>query len=137
MRAALLLLAAALCACGIPDHGPTMEAGNDCLSCHNGAQAQKWTVAGTVFDTMTGAKPVGVEGAQVYVSDAKGRWLTLTANSVGNFYTAEDLTPPMKVQVAFGSKRMAMVSAPPSGSCNSCHSNPGLQDAPGRLFIQP
>ena len=69
------------------------------------------------------------------VSDDTGKVLTLLTNAAGNFYTAEPLKFPIHVQAAAGGKRMAMSSVPSSGSCNSCHAQPALNDAPGRVFV--
>ena len=58
-RACIALLITALTACGIPERGPLMSAGEDCLSCHGSGtgleQGPTWSVAGTVFDTFSAA----------------------------------------------------------------------------------
>lgn len=140
-RSASLCLAAAagllLGGCGIPADGPSMTPGQDCMLCHTGQVAQAWTVAGTLYADPASPAAGGVEGAQVLVTDAANNSLTLTTNGAGNFYTAEALQFPIKVQAQFGSRRMAMVSAPASGSCNSCHTQPAVNAAPGRIFVAP
>jgi hypothetical protein len=135
MRAALAILILCAAACGIPDGNPQMQAGNDCISCHNGTAATAWTAAGTLYGDPASGQDAGVSGAHVYIQDAAGRSFALTTNGAGNFYTAEALKFPIKVQAEMGGKRMAMVSSPPSGSCNTCHAVPASQDAPGRLFV--
>ncbi len=135
MRALLIAIALLGAACGIPENNPPMQAGNDCLSCHNGTIARQWTVAGTLYGDAQSGQDAGVSGAWVIVTDSTGRVLNLATNSVGNFYTAEPLTPPLHVQVETAQKRMAMVSSPASGSCNSCHAQPAAGEAPGRLFV--
>jgi hypothetical protein len=122
-------------ACGVPGDGPTMRPGEDCLACHNGNQAGAWTVAGTVYSDPNAPQGDGEEGAQVTVTDANGRVLTITTNSAGNFYTAEALAAPFHVQVQRGSFKMVMRDAPTFGGCNSCHTQPRQADAPGRLFV--
>ena len=122
-------------ACGVPGDGPTMRPGEDCLACHNGNQAREWSVAGTVYSDPNAPQGDGEEGAQVIVTDANGRVLTITTNSVGNFYTAEALAAPLHVQVQRGSFKMVMRNATTSGGCNSCHMQPPQAGAPGRLFV--
>ena len=137
MRAVTLASALMLGACGIPAASPTMDPGSDCLSCHNGGIAPAWTASGTVFTGAHSQADGGLEGAQVIVTDNNGRQLTLTTNSTGNFYTSETLAFPIHVQAQFGNKRMAMASAPSTGSCNTCHAAQPTSDAPGRVFVAP
>lgn len=135
LACAALLVAA----CGIPENAPIMQPGQDCMSCHaagTGTGAPVWTIAGTLYAAPDASDHAGIEGGHVYITDAKGNSFTLTTNSAGNFYTAEALAFPLaKVQAEFGGTRMAMVSTPPTGSCNSCHAQPPLEGAPGRLFV--
>ena len=135
MRTILAAVLLACAACGVPDGNPQMQAGNDCMSCHNGTLARAWTAAGTLYADPQSGQDGGVSGAQVFIQDAAGQSFTLTTNGAGNFYTAEQLKFPIKVQAELNGRRMAMVSSPPSGSCNTCHSVPSSQDAPGRLFV--
>lgn len=142
MRAALLTplavagLALAGAACDIPATGPAMTPGHDCLSCHDGAIATKWSVAGTLFSAPKSGSAVA--GAQVLVTDSAGRRLTLTTNSVGNFYTAEELVYPLDVQVQNGKHHLGMDGKPAHGSCNKCHTDPPPDDGTlGRVFVNP
>lgn len=133
---AAALLAAATSGC-LEQTGPTMEPGKDCMTCH-GEVAPAWTVAGTVFSSPDAGADAGFEGTQVLVLDSDGKALTLSANSSGNFYTAEPLAFPIRVELQRGNKRMAMSDSPPLGSCNHCHSPTppeGESDVPGRLFV--
>jgi hypothetical protein len=134
--AALLLCAAA---CGIPQNNPGMEPGEDCMSCHSAqgtVGAPTWTAAGTLFGTADAPETGGLEGGKIHLTDSAGQSYTLTTNAAGNFYLAEQLKYPLtKVEAEFGGRRMAMVSQPPNGACNSCHSLPAQNDAPGRLFV--
>jgi hypothetical protein len=88
------LLFAALLATGcIPEDGPLMEPGEDCLECHGGSGGEEdgpaWSVAGTM----------GGQGSSVSVRDATGRSFTLHAARNGNFYSAESLQYPITVAV--------------------------------------
>lgn len=122
---------------------PSMTPGQDCMVCHsaNGtASARVWTVAGTVFADPQAAPDAGLLNAEILITDANRTQLTLRANEVGNFYTAEALVPPLHVEAQWGDHRMRMVEPPPTGSCNTCHTLPqasvgGFPPAPGRLFV--
>ncbi len=161
---------AALTACGSPATGngspspldvvagwsgsPTMDPGMDCLLCHSPdssarcsttpcrASQKAWTAAGTVYGDPDAGVSDGVASAQVIVTDATGKTLTLTTNAAGNFYTAEPLALPLSsVMVQNGSRRIAMnlgptFPLPPDiRSCNVCHTQPPAFTAPGRLFV--
>jgi hypothetical protein len=107
---AALLLAAAAC---VPEEGPMMEPGSDCLECHGAGggdeNGPRWTVAGTWSG----------RGHRVNLRDAAGKAFTLTSNQAGNFWTAEPLTFPLRVDVD-GEPMNASVTAS-AASCNQCH----------------
>jgi predicted CXXCH cytochrome family protein len=98
------LLSAAACA---PAEGPLMAPGRDCLSCHDGGAARRWTAAGTWSRA----------NQHVTIRDANGKSFTIRTNRVGNFYTAEPLAFPLQVSV----DGRAMPVAVNDGSCNRCH----------------
>jgi hypothetical protein len=104
------LLGAAGC---IPEEGPMMEPGSDCMECHDGGEARRWTAAGTFRG----------QGSQVVLQDAAGRTLTLHTNRVGNFWTAEPLAFPLR-RVSVNGSVMPSTPAVTQGSCNrgnACH----------------
>ncbi|MBK9519636.1 MAG: hypothetical protein IPO09_20375 [Anaeromyxobacter sp.] len=101
-----LALAALLGGC-IPDEGPLMAPGEDCLGCHDGRGAKRWTAAGTWLPP----------GSEVRLTDRSGRVIALTSNGAGNFYTAEPLDFPLVATV--GMRRMP--DPVTDGSCNTCH----------------
>lgn len=106
MRAALAVLLVVGAACA-PESGPLMAPGEDCLGCHDGGAATRWTVAGTFPG----------RGRRVWITDASGKSLSLHTNKVGNFYTAEPLTFPLRV----GVDGAAMPDPVTYGGCNRCH----------------
>jgi hypothetical protein len=121
-----------LCASCVPEEGPLMAPGQDCIECHDGGEAKGWTAAGT-----------WARGAHVTVTDANGKTVTMQGNKVGNFYTAEPLTLPLTVDVdGVDMPGDALQSAAWSsahmnyGGCNLCHANRETIDlelmAPGR-----
>ena len=123
-----LLLAALACAC-VPDNGPLMRPGEDCMACHGGTgslpagerrrHARDWTVAGTVFDPADTA--VGIEGAEIEITDANGFRFTLTSNEAGNFYVRNQVTLPLAACISRNGTTVCQQSPVTSGSCNSCH----------------
>jgi len=123
-RAAALLLAAAATAC-VPDEGPMMEPGRDCLSCHDGSGEERaWSFAGTVFARGDAAEDEGIQGVTVIVEDARGKRVSVTSNDAGNFYSAERLVPPFRAKVRRGATVVEMEGTFEYGSCNACHTWP-------------
>ncbi len=110
-----LWLAAAGC---IPEEGPMMRPGSDCLECHGGAggeeSGRRWTVAGTWAG----------QGNQVVLVDAGGKTVALHTNRAGNFWTAEPLAFPLQASV----NGTAMPQPVTQGSCNRCHGSGGAGD---------
>lgn len=121
--------------------GDTMLPGRACLNCHKtGGQAAEapFTVAGTVFAGFGDAcDKGGVAGAKVEILNASGSvQLTLTTNSVGNFYSSANVTLPLRARVSVAGKTTQEMSTPQqSGNCASCHAKPGISGAPGRIYI--
>lgn len=124
MRRLLAVAALAALAC-IPENGPMMDRGQDCLECHAGGEAPRWTAAGTWEG----------EGQHVWIRDAAGRSFTIRTNQGGNFYTAEALAYPLTVAID-GEEMPDPVPAPSSPpstcldgdccagtlcGCNDCH----------------
>jgi len=130
------------------NHGsPVMNPGLPCIACHANNRgddaaptdddgAPQFAIAGTVYPT--GHEPNRCNGSptgSVEVTDASGRVTTLAANSAGNFFTTSKIVFPIHVAVIANSKRRAMVSSPPVGDCNSCHTQAGANGAPGRITL--
>jgi hypothetical protein len=124
MRTLLLLSALALFACG-EDHGPNMRPGEDCKGCHN-----NFSLAGTVFSSAQAQASEGVSGVTVTVVDSTQNTITMTTNSVGNFYTGAAVTWPASITLALGTRTANMPSAP-SGACASCHT----ASVQGRVYL--
>ena len=139
-----LLVAAGAC---VPEQGPTMLPGENCLGCHGGVPAaagggggegegddgRPWTFAGTVYRAANAPASGGVKGAVVEVTDANGRSLSVHTNLVGNFYSAESMSPPLKPCVAYQGVTRCMPVTAPHGACNFCHAQPPRGGAPGRI----
>jgi hypothetical protein len=107
--------------------GPYHRAGQPCGVCHQpGGPAQSpFTVAGTVF-----AQPlrqVGVEGAEVRMTDAEETKFIAKTNCVGNFFVRpSEWNPKFPILVAIGKNKVQRVMSGPIGrepSCAKCHSS--------------
>jgi hypothetical protein len=101
-----LLFTSAAC---IPEEGPMMEPGSNCMECHDGGEGRKWTVAGTWSG----------QGRQVVIVDAAGKTFTLHTNQAGNFWSSEPISYPLRVSVDGSAMPSAVTSG--GGSCNTCH----------------
>ena len=117
-------------------NGGSMRPGDNCLRCHNNL-----SIAGTVYPSAhEPLNCLGIAGGStVVVTDAKNKTVNLTVNSSGNFYYQTSffnpaLTPPYVVKVISGSKTRTMTAKATSGDCNSCHTQNGTQNAPGRIM---
>jgi hypothetical protein len=131
-RLAAVAVAAVLAAC-IPEQGPMMEPGSDCLGCHGGGSGEESAKAWTVAGTWSG------EGHSVWIGEvAPGtKSFTLKTNQAGNFYTREPLRFPILVAIdgvfmppqqgIGGSGGMAYLTQA-EASCNRCHGEGGGGD---------
>lgn len=118
------------------DAGPTMMPGEDCIGCHlREPRAPKFSAAGTAYVDHQGTAPA--VGAEVTITDAKGVQVRLVTNSAGNFFTTEQLFPPVSARIALDGVVREMKTRPPHGSCNHCHRNPPREQAPGRISASP
>jgi cytochrome c553 len=113
--------------------GSTMRPGDACKRCHS-----SFSIGGTVYPTAhEPTNCLGIPaGATVVVTDAANKTVNLTVNSAGNFYYSSyvALKAPFTVSVTNGSKTRAMTGKAPNGDCNSCHTQTGTQNAPGRIM---
>ncbi len=117
-RPAAFAAAALLSAACIPDPGPMMKPGSDCLECHGGGGGEEDAVAWTIAGTVTGSIG-GQQGSTVSIRDAGGWSFTLTANQAGNFYTRETVSFPLTVAV--DGRPMPNAVQAGDASCNRCH----------------
>jgi cytochrome c553 len=107
--------------------GEFHRAGQPCVTCHQEggpASNSPFTVAGTVF-----AQPlrqIGVEGAEIRMTDSNATKYIAKTNCVGNFFVkAADWDPkfPILVEIAKGNVRRSMQSTiGRNASCAGCHS---------------
>jgi len=125
--------------------GEDMNAGRPCNACHEqvnteqGGDSPLFTLAGTIFPTAhepDDCRAPAAKGAQVEITDFKGKVVVVTANEAGNFFYKEaDLEFPYTAKVLFEGRERAMAHPQKNGACNECHSESGVQDAPGRILL--
>lgn len=134
VAAAALTLAA--CGEGEEDEGPNMLPGSDCISCHTGGDAGRFTAAGTAYPGGDAAS--GIAGVTVTLTGSGGgQTVTLTTNAVGNFYTNAALTPPIDVSLSGNGGTVSLADhTGTGGSCGACHAPPaGDGGAPMRVHV--
>jgi len=116
---------------------PRMHPGRACITCHmTSEEAPQLTIGGTVYPT--GHEPNDCNGATpatVEVTDANGGVTSLPVNAAGNFLTTAPIAFPIHVSVVANGKRRSMGGSPPTGNCNSCHTQDGANMAPGRIVL--
>jgi hypothetical protein len=115
-----------------------MNPGQACIACHQklGGPFPPMTIGGTVYPTAHEPNNCnGASGAVVVVEDANHQQVfTMTTNSAGNFRSSQPLPAGYFVKVTANGKERAMMTSPPSGDCNSCHTETGANGAPGRIM---
>lgn len=117
-----------------------MNPGMACIHCHASSdEGPGFSVAGTIYPTIRepdlcyGAS--SSSGAQVVITGADGRTLTLTPNATGNFYSEGRVALPYSAKVVTSAGERAMAAQQTSGDCNSCHTQVGANGAPGRIML--
>jgi hypothetical protein len=112
-------------------NGPNMSPGDICMGCHG------FTIAGTVYPTLheTGYCYGINGGAQVIITPLCGTPIVLDVNSAGNFYYTGTVRSPFTAKVVVNGAERVMVTPQTYGDCNSCHTQNGLQGAPGRIIV--
>jgi hypothetical protein len=143
MKASALLAALFLAlslGCGGHDdddkNNERMAPGQNCQACHTpgGSAAEaSFFVAGTVFGSTTADTGSGLAGVSVVITDANSADTTLTTNAAGNFFTRAAMPLPLKKAAVLINGQRITMSAPPSGDCNRCHTQPASGGAPGRI----
>jgi hypothetical protein len=117
----------------------SMNPGLACVSCHAAdGEAPRFSIAGTVYPT--GHEPDRCNsklpsGVAVVIIGADGKQLTLTPNGVGNFSSNTAVKTPFQAKVTYQGRERLMLTAQSNGDCNSCHSQSGVMNAPGRITI--
>lgn len=117
-----------------------MNPGQACISCHSRMRGPFYSFAGTVYSTghepnnCNGGGP-SVDPVIVEIRGADGRTVRLTPNAVGNFYTRTSLALPYTARVIVGGAERRMNGPQMNGDCNTCHTQDGASEAPGRIVL--
>lgn len=123
VRAAVTVAAALAAACGASEDSrgeqALMDPGSDCLTCHDGTNAARFTVAGTFLPA----------GATVTVVDAAGTTVSQATNSAGNVYVFAS-RPPLVFPLTASVDGVAMSSPVAYGGCNACHDGSTVTTGP-------
>ena len=116
---------------------PLMHPGAACIGCHaSSGEGPRFAIAGTVYPTAHEPTDCyGATSASVEVTDAAGKVTTLAVNAAGSFYSSAAIAFPIHVAVVANGVRRPMSAAPPSGDCNTCHTEKGASQAPGRIVL--
>jgi mono/diheme cytochrome c family protein len=121
------------------DGSPNMNPGMPCIQCHASDEGPRFSIAGTVYPTI--AEPdlcngaTSSTGAEVVITGADGRMLTLSLNGAGNFFSEVAIAKPYRAKVVTAGAERAMTAEQTSGDCNGCHTPAGANGAPGRILI--
>lgn len=122
------------------NESPNMRPGGACITCHTMRGGPAYTVAGTIYPSAhepNDCNGSAGTGMSVVVTDANGKVTTLPVNTVGNFYSRAAIAAPFKVKIVRGAKERVMAGSLTAGDCNSCHTEAGLNGAPGRVVAPP
>jgi hypothetical protein len=128
--------------------GGNMKPGEACIKCHvvNADPDQQLTLGGTAYATphepdncnaMVETGPA-INTAIVEITDKNGNLISLKVNSVGNFYRESVLGPvamPYTAKIKYNGLERVMVASQTTGDCNSCHTQMGTLNAPGRILL--
>jgi hypothetical protein len=130
----------------LPGNDANMQPGAACATCHvllGAATGHTFDVSGTVYATAhepDNCNGVSVSGAVVIITDANAMDTSLPINAVGNFYHDDLLgfaafKQPLKARVVYNGLTRKMLTPITNGNCNSCHTETGAMNAPGRIML--
>jgi hypothetical protein len=119
--------------------GPTHRPGQPCLTCHGGlGPGPEFETAGTVYDTLGSTAPAA--NVKVTLTDATGKTVELTTNTVGNFYVDANrftATYPLRVKIAGGGVSQPMLTRVGRRSgCADCHRAGGSQNLVPAVYLR-
>lgn len=92
-------------------------AGEDCAVCHTPggkAGAYDFTIAGTIYEDRFARRPA--VGARVMLEDIEGNIITLTTNSVGNYWTTTPIASNPLAVANHGGATTVLYTTNPDGS---------------------
>ncbi len=113
-----------------------MYPGRDCVACHaDRDEAEEINLAGTIYGGVNELDDCfGVADVEIVLTGADGTVVTLMSNDAGNFSREHlSIQLPYTAKVVYEGRERPMVMAQTELSCNSCHAQTGLNNAPGRI----
>jgi len=81
-----------------------------------------------------------IDAAIVEVTDATGATFQVATNETGNFDMGGEIVFPAYTRVISNGTTLEMIApleGPQDADCNTCHSQNGVQSAPGRIILPP
>lgn len=128
------------------DHdSPDMHPGRACIQCHTDRrEGPSLKIAGTVYPSVHEPDDCNSGGdddptlAVVEIIDANGKSTNFTPRASGNFSDwrkTTSITFPIRARVHYKDKTRVMATAVTTGDCNSCHTQYGAENAPGRIVL--
>jgi hypothetical protein len=121
-----------------------MNPGRACVQCHNSGEGPGWWLGGTLFDTghvpdgctPNAAQAADLTQAKVIITDVNGTEHTLSVHQSGNFFPNVNIPKgAYHAKVVYQGKTRAMAGAQTNGDCNTCHTDAGVNGAPGRVAL--
>lgn len=129
-----------------------MNPGRECVACHDDPAAfggdedgPSLPFAGTVFPTAHEPDDCyGVDGdasdVSIVITAANGEEVVMSVDAAGNFSAEPGDLPdafdePWTAKVVADGAERIMMAQLESGDCNSCHTQDGAEDAPGRIIL--
>lgn len=118
-----------------------MHPGLACIGCHTRTGGPRFAVGGTVYPTgheYDDCNGSAASSAVVQVTDHNGTTQSFTVNAAGNFSGSGGSgwpVFPIVAKVTFQGRTRSMTTPVLSGDCNSCHTQTGASNAPGRIAL--
>ncbi len=118
---------------GKDEEAVSHNAGKDCLTsgCHASGGWKRFYLGGTIYTDAEGA--TGRTGAQVKAVDANGVTVNLTADRLGNIFSAQSTTAPFTISVSYRGRKVKMPGTAASGGCSAdgCH----VVGSAGKVYV--
>jgi hypothetical protein len=120
-----------------------MNPGQACVNCHRTRPgAPVWKAGGTVYQTLRepdnclGPSSPASDPVKIFLTDSAGVEHSVTMRPGGNFYFPEIGPPPYRrIRVEYQGRTQFMPPPAPHGDCNLCHTQMGIEGAPGRIVL--
>jgi len=115
---------------------PFMRPGGDCIDCHIAMrEGPRYASAGSVMNYWDERLDcAGAAGITVELTGADGTVVTATTNGAGNFWFRRAVTTPYTARLIGPDGSVRQMFAPQNDlDCMHCHTEMGLNGAPGRI----